>query len=115
MGLTRQHRAPGHREVFRVADMLWPSRQKQGFQRSAWQLLGHLSLGTLIFLVILFFAWALSFAFKYLNSLSPFPLEIAKLFSKFEIGLFYADIILSGVVLLVGVLRFVWDVIGERD
>ena len=53
--------------------------------------------------------------FKYLNSLSPFPLEIAKLFSKFEIGLFYADIILSGVVLLVGVLRFVWDVIGERD
>ncbi len=95
--------------------MHWPSRQKQGFQRSAWQLLGHLSVGTLIFLVILFFAWALSLAFKYLNSLSPFPLEIAKLFSKFEIGLFYADIILSGVVLLVGVLRFVWDVIGERD
>ena len=95
--------------------MHWPSRQKQGFQRSAWQLLGHLSVGTLIFLVILFFAWALSLAFKYLNSLSPFPLEIAKLLSKFEIGLFYADIILSGVVLLVGVLRFVWDVIGERD
>ena len=96
--------------------MHWPSRQKQGFQRSAWQLLGHLSVGTLIFLVILFLAWALSFAFKYLNSLSsPFPLEIAKLFSEFEIGLFYADVIVSGVVLLVGVLRFVWDVIGERD
>jgi len=95
--------------------MHWPSRQKQGFQRSAWQLLGHLSVGTLIFLVILFFAWALSLAFKYLNFLSPFPPEIAKLFSKFEIALFYADIILSGVVLLVGVLRFVRDVIGERD
>ena len=72
-------------------------------------------LGTLIFLVILFFAWALSFAFKYLNSLSPFPLEVAKLFSEFEIGLFYADVILSGVVLLVGVLRFIWHVIRERD
>ena len=55
------------------------------------------------------------FAFKYLNSLNPFPLEIAKLFSKFEIGLFYADIILSGVVLLVGVLQFMWDVIWKRD
>ena len=43
------------------------------------------------------------------------PLEIAKLFSEFEIGLFYADVILSGVVLLVGVLRFMWDVIRERD
>ena len=95
--------------------MHWPSRQKQGFQRSAWRLLGHLSVGTLIFLVILFFAWALSFAFKYSNSLSPFPLEIAKLFSEFEIGLFYADVIVSGVVLLVGVLRFMWDVIRERD
>ena len=78
-------------------------------------MLGHLSVGTLIFLVILFFAWALSFAFSYLNSLSPFPLEIAKLFSKFEIDLFYADIILSGVVLLVGVVRFMWDVSRERD
>ena len=95
--------------------MHWPSRQKQGFQRSAWRLLGHLSVGTLIFLVILFFAWALSSAFSYLNSLSPFPLEIAKLFSKFEIDLFYADIILSGVVLLVGVVRFMWDVSRERD
>ena len=95
--------------------MHWPSRQKQGFQRSAWRLLGHLSVGTLIFLVILFLAWALFFAFKYLNSLSPFPLEIAKLFSKFEIDLFYADIILSGVVLLVGVVRFMWDVSRERD
>ena len=95
--------------------MHWPSRQQRGFQRSAWRLLGHLSVGTLIFLVILFFAWALSFAFSYLNSLSPFPLEIAKLFSKFEIDLFYADIILSGVVLLVGVVRFMWDVSRERD
>jgi tellurite resistance protein TehA-like permease len=95
--------------------MHWPSRQSHGFQRSAWRLLGHLSVGTLIFLVILFFAWALSFAFKYLNSLNPFPLEIAKLFSKFEIGLFYADIILSGVVLLVGVLQFMWDVVWKRD
>ena len=56
--------------------MHWPSRQKQGFQRSAWR---------------------------------------AKLFSESEIGLFYADVIVSGVVLLVGVLRFMWDVIRERD
>jgi hypothetical protein len=94
--------------------MNWVRRQDHGFQPPAWRLLGHLTIGTVIFLVILFFAWVLSFIFRYLNSVSPFPVEIAKLFFKFEIGLFYADIVVSGVVLLAGVLRFMRDAILER-
>src|SRR4029077_5461187 len=72
--LLRGHSMGGGRCAARAvehADMHWASRQSHGFQRSAWRLLGHLSVGTLIFLVILFFAWTLFFAFKYLNSLNP--------------------------------------------
>jgi hypothetical protein len=95
--------------------MNWPSRQRNSFQRSAWRLLGHLTIGTLVFVAVLLLTWILSFSFKYLNSVNPFPLEIARLFSKLEIGLFYADIIFGCIVLVIGILRFLWGTVMERD
>jgi hypothetical protein len=94
--------------------MNWP-RQQYSFRRSVWRLLGHLTFGSLVFVVILAFAWVASFVFSYLNSLLPFPAEIATLFSMFEVGLFCLDIVVSTVVLLMGVAHFLQDVVLERD
>jgi hypothetical protein len=96
--------------------MNWrPQRGRGSFALSVGRLLGHLAAGTTIFIAVLLLAWILSLVFKYLNSVAPFPVEISTLFEKFEIALFCADIVVSGMVLSIGVWWFLWDVIVRRD
>ena len=94
---------------------LRPQRGHGSFSHSLGRLLGHLAAGTAIFVAVLLLAWILSLVFKYLNSVAPFPTEISTLFEKFEIALFCADVVVSGMVLSVGVWWFLWDVILRRD
>ena len=96
--------------------MGWPrTRARSAFALSLGRLIGHLAAGTGIFAAILVLSWLLSLLFRHLNSVSPFPPEIAELFATFEVALFWADVLVSSSVLLFGIYTFLWDVIARRN
>jgi hypothetical protein len=69
-------------------------------------LLGHL-LGTAIIFTALFtLGWLVSVVLHALHRYHPFPDEIFKFVTKIELYLVCADSLLSGVVLIAGMIRF---------
>jgi hypothetical protein len=89
------------------------SRPKGTFFRSILLLVGHLSCTALVFVALFSLGWIVSCVFNYLDTIHKFPDEIFKLVTRLEIGLVYVDAIVSGVVLLAGILRFVRDAVWE--
>jgi hypothetical protein len=66
-----------------------------------------------VFIALFSLGWIVSWVFNYLDALHKFPDEIFKLVTRLEIGLVYVDAVVSGIVLLAGILRFVRDVVLE--
>jgi hypothetical protein len=88
----------------------WDRHGKATYWSHIVKLIGHLCCTALVFITVFGLAWIASLVFSYLDSIHKFPAEISKLVSKLEVGLIYIDFVLSGFVLLAGVVRFVSDV-----
>lgn len=79
---------------------------RKTFWELVFGLIGHL-LGTgAIFVAFLLIAWAISLLFAGLEIVHKFPPEIAEIFTKIEVWLIYADLILCTIVFLAGAWRF---------
>ncbi|HEY0681020.1 MAG TPA: hypothetical protein VGD45_01690 [Steroidobacter sp.] len=74
-------------------------------------LVGHL-LGTAVIFTALFsIGWLVSVALHALHRYHPFPDEIFKFVTKIELYLVYADSVVSGIVLIAGMVRFCKQVV----
>jgi hypothetical protein len=91
------------------------SRSRGSFWRSILLLIGHLGATAAVFVALITLGWIVSFVFNYLDSIHKFPDEIFKLVTRLEIGLVYVDAVVSGIVLLAGIVRFVRDVVLENN
>lgn len=87
--------------------MYWGERERRiGYWWSVMTLVGHL-LGTAVIFIALFtIGWLVSVALHALHRYHPFPAEIFKFVTKIELYLVYADSVVSGIVLIAGMVRF---------
>jgi hypothetical protein len=58
--------------------------------------------------------WIAAVALSYLQLLQEFPQEMFQLMSRMEIGLVYMDAVVSLIVLLIGVFRYLRDVLENQ-
>lgn len=65
-------------------------------------LVGHVLGGAVLFLSVAGVTWALGYAVEWLNKIHAFPEAVLTLLHGFEIGLLWADVFLSGTVILYG-------------
>lgn len=88
--------------------MYWGERERPrvGYWRSVLSLVGHLLGTAFIFTALFTIGWLVSVALHALHRYHPFPEEIFSFVSKIELYLVYADSVLSGIVLLAGMVRF---------
>jgi hypothetical protein len=92
--------------------MNW-QRPGEFFRRSTLPLMGHLLATALILAVLLTLAWLLSYFSFYLNGIHHFPDEMFKLVDSLELDLMYLDIVVSGIILLIGIWQFVRDILED--
>lgn len=92
--------------------MYWGERERRvGYWWSVMTLVGHL-LGTAVIFTALFsIGWLVSVALHALHRYHPFPDEIFKFVTKIELYLVYADSVVSGIVLIAGMVRFCKQVV----
>lgn len=76
-------------------------------------LIGHLFGSALIFCTFALLAWGIAVFVHALNSYHEFPVEIYAILTRIEVWLIYVDVLLSGVVLVAGTIRFVRDIFWE--
>lgn len=103
----------GRMDANRKIRLQWP-RPENRFWHSILLLVGHLGAGPLVFTTIFTFGWGVSFLFDYLNAIRHFSPEMFKLVAKLEIGLFYFDTVVGGLVLLISVFRFLRNVLEGK-
>jgi hypothetical protein len=92
----------------------WPRQPRRGRRPYWWlvlKLIGHLGASALIFVALIGFEWVASYAYYLMDSYHSFPVEMTRVIPKLRIGWFYLDIVLSGIVLLAGLGRFVRDLL----
>lgn len=77
-------------------------------------LFGHILATAVLFLFVASIAWALGVAITFLNSKHPFHPGVLSALHTVEIWLLYIDILMSGMLLLVGAFRFLRDITGDR-
>ncbi|GAC1626813.1 MAG: hypothetical protein NVS9B10_15130 [Nevskia sp.] len=81
-------------------------REKPHWQ-SVLTLIGHM-IGTAVIFVSMFgIGWSVSFLLEYLNSIHKFPSDIYGVVTAVELYFLYADVLLCGVVLCAGAIRFI--------
>jgi hypothetical protein len=92
--------------------MNWPE-QRRSTGRSTALLIGHLMTTTLVFVVFITLGWLVSYFSYYLNGIHKFSDETFKLIGSLELGLFYLDAAVSGIILLSGIWKFVRNILEE--
>jgi len=99
---------------FRGRHIGWRS-SSVGFYGHVLSLIGHLAASALIFVVIFTLGWGIGFVVHRLNAVLPFSERILGIIEKIEVSILYLDVTISGIVLLVGSVRFIRDVMeGSR-
>jgi len=84
-------------------------RRRHGL--SVVRLVTHLATTSLVFLALITLVWIVSWTFHFMHSVYPFPDEAFRLLDRLEMLLIYADVVMSGIVLLDGVWNYVVEVI----
>ena len=79
----------------------------QTFLESVLTLIGHLGASSLLFFLLFFFGWAISWLLHLLDSIHRFAPSIVEVITKIEIVLVYFDAFLFAFVVLIGPFRFV--------
>lgn len=81
-------------------------RPRVGYWWSVLSLMGHLLATAVIFTSLFTIGWLVSVVLHALHRYHPFPDEMFKFVTRIELYLIYADSVLSGIALLVGMVRF---------
>ena len=84
--------------------------RRSGYLGSLIKLLTHLLGTAVMFSAILVLAWGLSFLVHKLHEAHPFPPAIYSVVTTIELWLVYIDVVISGVVLLFGAVRFLQEI-----
>ena len=74
-------------------------------------LIVHVACTAIVFASLFTIGWLVAVFFNYLNSIQKFPSQLYTIIESLEVWLFYADCLLSGIVLLASVFRFVKDIL----
>lgn len=82
-----------------------------GHGSSARRLIAHFATTTSVFVALASFVWLASWIFRLLHSVSPFSEEQLEILGRLKLVLLYLDILMSGVVLLGGVYRYIVTVL----
>lgn len=93
---------------------LYEFRRKSSFAESVFKLLGHVLGGAALFMGLAAVSWALGVGIDWLNGIHPFNKTVLALLHGVEVAILYLDILLSGIVLLVGAFRFIKEIAGVR-
>lgn len=86
----------------------------KSFGESIVGLIFHILGSAVLFLVFATVSWALGYAVHLLGLRHPFNPAVLNVLHSVEIWLLYVDIILSGMVLLVGAYRFILEIGGRK-
>ena len=78
---------------------------------SALRLIAHLAITSLVFLALMTLVWLVSWAFSTLQARHPFPEELMELFITLKFVLVYLDVLMSSIVLLYGICRYILTVL----
>lgn len=92
---------------------LFASMERPTFAQAIMQLIGHLAGGGVLFVTLAFISWALGLGVDTLNGIHPFSPSVLTLLHTVELWVFYIDIALSGIVMLVGAFRFLREMTGD--
>ncbi len=95
-------------------EALMEPERKPSFGQAIFLMTGHILGSAALFLVVACAAWGLGLAVHVLDAKHPFPERALSLLHSVELWLLYIDVALSGVVLLVGAIRFLMDLGGKR-
>ena len=90
---------------------LFDANQSPGFWSALPELLGHVIGGAVIFMSIAAVAWLLGFGVAQLNAIQPFSPAVLTVLHGVELGLLYLDMVISGIVVIVGGYRFLKEII----
>ncbi len=93
---------------------LYPGRERTSFRGSVLKLLGHVLGGAVLFMGLAAVSWLLGVGVDSLNKIHPFSPSVLELLHGVEVAILYLDIGLSGIVLLVGAVRFIKEIAGVR-
>lgn len=95
--------------------MYWGEQRRVGYWWSVLSLVGHLIGTAVIFTALFTIGWLVSVTLHALHRYHPFPDEIFRFVTKIELYLVYADSVVSGIVLLAGMVRFCKQLILEVE
>ena len=73
-------------------------------------LIGHLAGTALVSLAFITLVWGVTYFLSFLHSLHPFPNDLYNIVTKMELGGLYADALITTMVLLAGIWRFLKDI-----
>lgn len=93
---------------------LYPHERHANFGDSVLKLLGHVFGGAVLFMGLAAVSWGLGWGVDRLNRVHPFNPSVLSLLHGVEVAILYLDIMLSGIVLLVGAYRFSREITGSR-
>ena len=89
-------------------------RHRPSFAEAVIKLLGHVFGGAALFVGLAAVSWIVGWAIERLHRIHPFNPSVLSLLHGFEVAILYLDIGLSGIVLLVGGIRFLREIAGSR-
>lgn len=84
--------------------------QQRSFWKAIIKLVGHVLGGAILFMSIAFVAWSIGIGVDKLNTIHAFNDSILLVLHLVEKGLLYLDVLLSGIVVLVGASRFLKEI-----
>jgi hypothetical protein len=79
----------------------------QSFAKAILKLMGHIAGGAILFLTVAIAAWLLGVVVDQLNRLHPFPEKVLSIVHTAELWLLYADVLLSAIVVIFGIITFI--------
>ena len=86
-------------------------QERPGFWQALPILIGHVIGGAVIFMTIAFLAWLLGFGVSRLHAIQPFSPSVLSVLHGVELSLLYLDVLVSGIVIVVGGFRFLKEII----
>jgi len=85
--------------------------RRNGYWISVIHLIGHLVGTAVIFTAVMSLGWGVSYMAHLLHDHHRFPDQIYNSIMWFEVGLFWFDVAISSVVLLIGACRFLKEIL----
>lgn len=93
---------------------LYGPRKNHGFMHAVMHLIGHVLGGAFLFASLATVAWLLGAFVARLHETHAFTPQVLTVLHSTEIALLYLDVLLSGIVVVIGAFKFVRDISGDR-